>query len=241
MSPGCSDNDENQESGVTPTPPPPCAAWQRGYSQYGASSGTRAGFLIPTFVLSSSPSPTTVYPLPNRTQTSLTKAWRERTCRLPGFDHSPPQPQLGTWSQDVIPGPPLFPGPHPKTTVQSLELSLTPAPNLIYIWTTWRVLCPRKALPNVTPGSATPSPVPCSLSRLPPSSGLPQALNDPHKGHSQAWPLKRGVGLSPPSGWMLGSFSPTEHVAQDDQFTDIPRLCLLGPGSAEINQLLRLI
>lgn len=100
----------------------------------------RAGFLIPTFALSSSPSPTTVYPLPNRTQTSLTKAWREGTCRLPGLDHPPPQPQLGTWSQDVIPGPPLFPDPPPQdhcTTLRAYNVR-PPAPNLIYIWTTWR-------------------------------------------------------------------------------------------------------
>lgn len=39
-----------------------------GYSQHEASSGTRPGFLIPTFAPSCSPSPTTVHPLPNRTQ-----------------------------------------------------------------------------------------------------------------------------------------------------------------------------
>ena len=40
-----------------------------GYSQHEASSGTRPGFLIPTFAPSCSPSPTTVHPLPDRTQT----------------------------------------------------------------------------------------------------------------------------------------------------------------------------
>lgn len=45
-----------------------------GYSQHEASSGTRPGFLIPTFAPSCSPSPTTVHALPNRTQTLNSQA-----------------------------------------------------------------------------------------------------------------------------------------------------------------------